>query len=40
MAAGELLAGTRVWVSDPAAPGGRSFGEIATVDRPGYLSEG
>ncbi len=32
--------GRRVWVSDPAAPAGRSFGRIVSVDRPGYLSDG
>ncbi|MGE5794886.1 MAG: hypothetical protein ACM36B_19475 [Bacteroidota bacterium] len=40
MAAEELAAGRRVWVADPAAPGGRAFGRIVSIDRPGYLSDG
>lgn len=40
MAAEELVAGTRVWVTDPAAATGRAFGRIVSVDRPGYLSDG
>jgi hypothetical protein len=40
MAAEELVAGRRIWVTDPAVAGGRSFGRIASIDRPGYLSDG
>lgn len=40
MAADTLEPGRRVWIADPAVPGGRSFGRIVSVDRPGYLSDG
>jgi hypothetical protein len=40
MAPEELVAGTRVWVSDLATASGRSFGRIVSIDRPGYLSDG
>lgn len=40
MAAEELAAGRRVWVADPATPGGRAYGRIVSIDRPGYLSDG
>lgn len=40
MAAEELVAGRRVWVTDPGVASGRSFGCIVSIDRPGYLSDG
>jgi len=39
MAAEELVAGRRVWVTEPDAPTGRSLGRIASVNQPGYLSD-
>jgi hypothetical protein len=40
MAGEELVVGKRVWVSDPNAATGSSFGRIANVDEPGDLRDG
>ena len=32
--------GQCVWVADERAPGGRAFGRVVSLDKPGYLSDG
>ena len=40
MAREELIVGRRVWVSDPNAATGCSFGRVVNVDEPSYLRDG